>query len=78
MRVEVKSFYSRNKATMKYRDMLTLLAYTDQQMFTLNRYGVDTDIVEEFHAVLLRQYSDTIQVPNTCYCCTLFILETAY
>ena len=58
---DIKTFYTNNKATISYRDMLTLLSFADKQKRELSKFGVDTSYITEFYTELLKQYSTTMQ-----------------
>jgi hypothetical protein len=59
---DIKTFYSQNKNTLNNRDLLTMLSFADSQKHTLAKFGVDTTVVTELNADLLRQYCMVQQV----------------
>lgn len=44
-----------------FRDLLTLLSFSDSQLQTLAKFGVDTKVVSDLNTDLLRQYVSVSQ-----------------
>lgn len=61
IREDIKTFYSSNKASIRYQDMLTLLSFADQQKYELSKFKVDTSYLNEFYFDLLKQYKSEMQ-----------------